>query len=245
MRKEDKDFLKDRKSMREKGFFMVETPKILAEADDCGMRPEKFFYSENAPVVAVKYAQKFPNAEKVRRADIDKFSEIESNQGFLAVFKAPECSVKSMAGPMVLLDTVQDPSNVGAIIRSGVAFGFENFLLLNSASCYSEKAVRASAGSVFKAKCRPVSMKEAEEALRDREVLVTDVGGGEQINAAVLKKMKDPVVVLGSEGKGVSARIKSMASRKVNIGINPKVESLNVAAAAAIIFYELSRQDKS
>jgi TrmH family RNA methyltransferase len=244
MRKELIELLKDKNELKEQGLFIIDTEKTLEEALKYGLRVRHFLYTEESKEMLLRFPVSEGIAEKVRPSYIDRFASVRSHRGFIAVVEKPgntDIDIKG-AGAVVLLDGVQDPSNLGAIIRSGAAFGFQNYLLLNEcANIYSEKVIRASAGTVFAVKFRQVEMKEVREIKKDFNLLVSDVENGVDIKEASGRAGGNFMLALGSEGRGVSPELKNIADMNIKISYSGKVESLNVASAAAVIFYEFSR----
>lgn len=231
--------LKDKKAMKDEGLFIVDTEKILEEVLDAGIKVERFFYDDKK--ITDKFSTLIPAAEKVKSNDISRFASVKTPAGFLALCRAPQKTINDFKSVrnIILLDGIQDPSNLGAIIRSGAAFGFNAYLLTNGcAGIYSEKAVRASAGAVFKVDVKTVSAQETADFAREYSFFITDVNDG--IDIKKVKAEGKTVLVFGSEGVGVSEEIKQISKNKIKIHYPGDVESLNVAAAAAVIFYEFS-----
>lgn len=246
MKKEMLDMIRDKRLMKEQKFFIVDTEKVLEEAIKAGFTIMHFFYNEEGESLYKKHREEIEGtAERVQTKDIDKIAVVKTHKGFAAVVKAMGGEPKDLTGPLVLLDNIQDPANAGAIIRSGLAFGFEKFLFLNGVFVYGEKTVRASAGNVFKAKCAEIDMKDVTALKKTHKFFVTDVEEGIDVKKAAKKAEGDYVLVLGSEGQGVREELLALADVKLNIILPGKqVESLNVAAAAAVIFYNFSEIHK-
>jgi TrmH family RNA methyltransferase len=146
---------------------------------------------------------------------------------------------KARAGTdVVFLEGVQDPSNVGAIIRSAAAFGIGEIVLDQAcADAWSPRALRAGMGGHFSLAIRQVARLDV--AGFDGTLLCTVVRGGSPLREAKLQGRLG--WIFGGEGRGVSSEIEAQAKLKVTIPITPGTESLNVAAAAAICFYETRR----
>jgi RNA methyltransferase, TrmH family len=249
MKKEMQELLKDRKRMKEERLFIVDTEKTLGEAVEAGFEVKNFFFSEKGEEINKKYGKKFLGlAERVKGAYIDRFAEVKTHQGFIALVKAGDVLLKNriLSGPVVLLDGIQDPANLGAIIRSGAAFGFMNYYLINCAYPYGEKAIRASAGNVFHVKYREIDFDAVEKLKKTHKLFITDVSNGISVKEAAAQAKGDYAIILGNEGQGVSPEIAKLADITLNIPLaSDKVESLNVAAAAAVIFYEFSKTYKN
>jgi TrmH family RNA methyltransferase len=169
-------------------------------------------------------------ADKVFRAIVDA----ESPQGIAAEIEIPKSA--PLAAPAVFLEGVQDPGNVGTILRSAAAFGVKAAVLDRAcADPWSPKVLRAGMGAHFS-----VAIHEAQDLGKtiesfDGRVLCAVASGGTNLAEADLA---GPIGWLfGSEGSGVSAAARKMAAREVTIPMAPGTESVNVAAAAAICFY--------
>jgi TrmH family RNA methyltransferase len=169
-------------------------------------------------------------ADKVFGAIVDA----ESPQGIAAEIEIPKSA--PLAAPAVFLEGVQDPGNVGTILRSAAAFGVKAAVLDRAcADPWSPKVLRAGMGAHFS-----VAIHEAQDLGKtiesfDGRVLCAVASGGTNLAEADLA---GPIGWLfGSEGSGVSAAARKMAAREVTIPMAPGTESVNVAAAAAICFY--------
>ena len=145
-----------------------------------------------------------------------------------------------LGNKVIILDGIQDPGNLGTIIRSSVAFGFTSVVL--SSSCvkkYNEKVVRATQGMLFKTNVVTKDLTNLIKSLKNDgyKIYGTDVSNG--IDVKNVHDDKKIAVIMGSEGNGISAEIKNCISKNIYIPINDECESLNVAVAASIIMHEL------
>lgn len=146
---------------------------------------------------------------------------------------------KPMQDFVLVLDGVQDPGNVGTLLRSALAFDFSSVICLpGTADPYGPKAIAASQGAIFQCSIQPMSLEEFSTllSLKNYDVIVSDVH-----NAAPLQSLnfKTPcMLVLGSEGAGVSDGVKAYATQSVRIDTK-HVESLNVAMAGSILMHAL------
>ena len=144
---------------------------------------------------------------------------------------------------MLLLAGLQDPGNMGTILRSAEAFGATGVISLpGTVSAWNPKAVRASAGSVFRVPLLAANPENAFAYLRESgiEVLVTTAVAGLSADRA---RLSDPVAFLiGNEGNGVPEEIAALADGAITIPCPGPVESLNAAVAASVLLYEASRQ---
>jgi len=144
---------------------------------------------------------------------------------------------------VVVLAGVQDPGNLGTILRSAEAFGADGVVSLpGTVSAWNQKAVRASAGSVFRIPLIEMDADEAMENLREAGVKILATTG-HMGDPADLVDLAGPVALLiGNEGNGIPANIARLADGVVTIPCPGPVESLNAAVATSILLYEASRQ---
>lgn len=157
-------------------------------------------------------------------------SETRNTQGVLGLFERPTSSAREILARTdtiaVALDGVQDPGNVGTIVRLAAAFDAAGVLLLpGCADAYGPKAIRSSAGAILTMPVATITLDD----LADRHLVAADAGG-----AAIDPPARDAILVFGNEGAGVSADIMNRAT-KIAIPTSNRVESLNVASSAAIL----------
>ncbi len=174
-------------------------------------------------------------------------SALGSAADMVMVFDAPPPPAVQAGKPAVVLDRIQDPGNVGSILRSAAAFGFTQVLALTgTAALWAPKTLRAGMGAHFGLRLLEGQGLDALEAL-GLPVWVTSSHHGEPLSELVKSKRLEPAGVwaLGHEGQGVSAELMARAAGRVRIEQPGGEESLNVAAAAAICLYHARRSDQS
>lgn len=225
--------LKDKKHRDTFGEYVVEGAKSVREAIERG--------AETAAVAAtVKGAALV--SDLIREIEIlsdevfNSVSEEVSPQGVLAIVKKPHTELFEIKEKCVLLDGVSDPANVGAIIRSAAAFGFNTVLIADGADAYSNKAVRASMGGIFRIKILSGTRSEMLEKVRV-PLVVADMRGESIERAHVFGEY---CLVIGNEAHGVSKEIKSRTNLTVSIPMQNGMESLNAAVSAGILMYALT-----
>ena len=181
---------------------------------------------------------------------LDAALSTETPQPVAALVEPPEWTWahllgnrKGSAALVVVLAGIQDPGNLGTILRSAEAFGADSVVCLpGTANVWNSKAVRASAGSVFRVPVLFAGANEAFEYLREAEVriLTTAVQGAQP---ADLVDLSEPVALLiGNEGNGVPADLAAKADGAITIPCPGPVESLNAAVATSVLLYEAARQ---
>ena len=184
----------------------------------------------------------------VSDADFASAADTEAPQGVLLVAEQPALSLTDLAQRlpdgelrMLVLDGVQDPGNVGTILRSAAGFGAAAVVALpGTVDLWSAKVVRASMGALF----RLSTLGDTAEALlaflgTQRIVLWGADGAGEPVGALAPAAPSRLAIAVGNEGAGLSAAVRSHAERLVAVPSSGLVESLNVAVASSILLYEL------
>ena len=159
-----------------------------------------------------------------------------SNPSIMGLVKIKENN--NIEGNLILaLDNIQDPGNLGTILRSAKAFNVKTILLSeDSVSLYNDKVIRSGQGLIFDLNIIRCDLAKMIKKLGFK-VLVTDVDGGTDINDYKLNERS--ILVMGSEGRGVSSKIKELKDEALYIKMNKDCESLNVAVAASIIMHHL------
>ena len=145
-----------------------------------------------------------------------------------------------ISGNIIVLDGIQDPGNLGTIIRSCIAFGFTNIILGDtSVDLYNPKVIRATEGMIFHINVLRRNLLDFLPVLKgmNYKIVGTDVASGKDIRK--LKK-ENIALVLGNEGNGISENVKNLCDEFVNIKMSSNCESLNVGVAASILMYEVS-----
>ncbi len=179
----------------------------------------------------------------VEDPELEELADTERPQGVLAVFAEPRCPNLTRKGRYLVLDGVQDPGNVGTLVRTAVGFGLDGVVVLDgTADPWGAKAVRASAGMVFRIPVMQSSWREAREGLvRDGvPVLVADAAGRD---AGSVTPPTAWALVVGSEGVGPRNAVRASADRVLGVPLAGPAESLNVGVAAAILMYTLTREN--
>ena len=231
--------LKDRKGRRETGCFLVEGRKMVEEALRSGFRAEAVLLAEGfVPDFALPGdVPQYAMPEHVFAAVCDT----KTPQGIAAVVRMQDSPVTGQR--LVALDGVQDPGNVGTILRTADAAGFDGVLLSSQcADVYSPKVLRATMGSIFR-----MGLRVTEQLPQELAALSAD---GYSVISSQLDGTpfyeREPVgerfvLVIGSEGNGVTDEVKAVATHRVKLPMRGGAESLNAAVAAGIIMYELTR----
>lgn len=229
--------LKDRKGRRESGCFLVEGRKMVEEALASAFDVE---------AVLVQEGVSFPDGLTMPVYELPAHvlaavCDTKTPQGIAAVVRMKEQS--ALGKHIVVLDGVQDPGNVGTIIRTADAAGLDGVLLSNQcADVFSPKVLRATMGSIFRMNLRTTDDLPGElTKLREKgySILSSQLDGTPFYERE--KVAEQFALVIGNEGNGVSEQVQQTATHRVRLPMRGGAESLNAAIAAAIMMYELMR----
>lgn len=219
------------KMKKEKNFLFLDSPKLISEAISAGYEVECIILREGEKSLIEGF--------KTIELSAPLFESLQSticSQGQIAVIKNTKKEIKAPSGNFLVLDEVQDPGNVGTLIRSAVGFDFKDIYLVNSVNVLNEKLVRSSMGGVFKANVYEMSRDEFalfyNEKLKGQELICADMNGE---NIFEKQNLKNVGLVLGNEGNGVSQQMRTLCKKTIAIPMQNSLESLNVAVAGSII----------
>lgn len=222
---------------------LIEGPHLLAAALQHGCKPIAVLATEEGAADAEISRLITGSALRpvlLSRSIFRMIVDSETPQGVAAEIAIPEAG-REAGGPTVFLEGVQDPSNVGAILRSAAAFGAKRVVLDRAcADAWSPKALRAGMGGHFALGIEVTEDLGAELNAFRGTLLCTVPRGGRPIGEVELGG--DPGWIFGGEGSGLSEETLRKAPLRVTIPMSAATESLNVAAAAAICLYETSRK---
>lgn len=231
----------------EDGLIPVEGEHLIQEAMSSGLHIDTLFLREDRAVQGDRLTSGNPLTFVVAANAFNHACATESPQGVAALIKAPKWSLDALlqvANPVLLvLAALQDPGNVGTIIRSAEAFGVTGILLTpGMVHPWNQKVLRASAGSSFRLPVIPLQEDASLEQLRTKGIPLYAASAQAKVSV-VDATLKPPVAfVIGNEGAGISKDILAYCSSAIHIPYSGPVESLNAAVAASILLYEVSRQ---
>lgn len=239
----------DKKSRDASGLFAAEGVKLLGEVLSAGLSVESVFFTGRAlDTLGAKLDIAGADRYLVTDEVFAKLTTESAPQGVYACVRKPENGVLSdeilAEGGFVMLDEVQNPANIGAILRSAFALGFERILLTKtSADIYSPKCVRAAMGSLFRIKpfFTDDLPKDIERAGRSGARVFCTLLSEHSARLGSVRFAASDSFVVGNEGHGVSAAVADACSHSLTIPMNPGAESLNAAAAAGIVMWEMKK----
>ena len=226
------------------GLFVAEGLRLCEEVPpaqiEFGFYTREFLSDERA----TRLVKRLGNLEEVSASTLERLSDTQTPQGILLVVRQRLSTLEEVTGKKIIaaLDGVQDPGNVGTILRTAAAFDCGVVMLEGSAELFNPKVVRSTMGAIFYLPVAVSTRADFLRAMSSREILAAAVDASAEIYTRH-DFTRPTAIVLGSEAAGVSKEILD-AARKIFIPMSGAVESLNVATSAAIILSEAVRQSK-
>ena len=216
------------------GLYIVEGKHLVEEANKNNVL-EQLLLLENIKLdINVK-------TDYITNNVLKYISTLETPNGIIGICKKKENKIKG--NKIVILEDIQDPGNLGTIIRSSVAFNVDTLILSkNTVDLYNDKTLRATQGMIFKLNI--VIEENLEELIKELKqenykIYTTNVKNGKSLKT--IEKSSKFAIIMGNEGKGVSETLNKLSDEYLYIDMNKSCESLNVAVATSIILYEMDR----
>ncbi len=242
--------LKEKKYRKEYNEYIIEGAKIVQEAIQEKVKIKQIIISENAINTDLILNHLKEELQKINYIKVPSnifklISEVEKPQGVLAIIEKEkqEENIDVNQDIILALDDLQDPGNLGTIIRTADSVGLKQILISKGTTeAYNPKVIRSTMGAIFRVKiieCE--NLKETLKKLQKNnfKVMVTDLNTDKSIYDIKLQKN---VIIIGNEANGVSKEIKNMADTRAIIPMFGKTESLNASIATGVILYEYVRQ---
>lgn len=241
---------KSARHRRKNGLFIAEGVRVCIDAMLSGADIEVFFVTESATEKNPEEYSMLSGYSKtthfVTPAVFSQISDTQTPQGFLCLVKTLDKSCQfdtiKVNGKMIALEQMQDPNNLGTVLRSAEAFGIDGVIL--SADCcdiYSPKVVRGSMGAVFRLPF--IICDSVPEYLRDNPSVISYAAVVDAQATPIAEfDFKPPCVALiGNEGNGLRTKTVAACTHRLTIPMNGKAESLNAAVAASILIWEMTK----
>ncbi len=212
--------------------FIIEGDHLIEEADKKNLIKEKITIDRN------ESADFYVTPEIMK-----KISNQKSISKTIAIcYKIPR---RNITNHILILDGIQDPGNLGTIIRSAVAFNLETIILSeDSVDLYNDKVIRASEGMIFHVNVIRTNIEHFIDQIQEEEYVVIGSQLKEGKNCKNLKAPSKIALVMGNEGNGIQEKILNKCDEYVSIPMNHNCESLNVGVATSILLYELFNNEK-
>ncbi|MBM7644770.1 TrmH family RNA methyltransferase [Scopulibacillus daqui] len=224
----------------EYGLYLIEGLHLLEEALKVPSRVQAVIYDEHFQKENVNITAEVEEYS-VPHQLFQELSQTESPQGVIAVCKMPDQRVDiTERGRYLLLDSIQDPGNLGTIIRTADACGLDGiFLGKGCADLYNEKTLRAAQGSHFHLPSAAVDLTDVIKQMKEKSIQVYGTALNGQELSYTPRAVQAFALLMGNEGNGVSEDLLSLTDVNVKIPIYGNAESLNVAVASGILMYWL------
>lgn len=237
--------LKNTRERKESKLIVSEGIKLTHELIRCGFETVFCFISEHTEPSVLPCEIDNDIIFVVSDHIMKKLTTLNTPPDVITVAKERESVLQLNDEPLILaLDSIQDPSNMGAIFRSAEAFGVKNIVLGDGCcDCFSQKVLRSSMGSVLRLNIIRTSLEKYIISHRDK---YTVIGTGLDKKYKTVDKLyesKNKIIIIGNEGNGISKPIQDMCDFGMYIPMKGENESLNAAVAASIILWEDMRQN--
>ena len=256
--------LADKKNRKESGYFMAEGIKLTKEAFEAGLPVEYCVVSETKKDAVIEALGDIVSTDKYQKCKFivtsesvfEKISTEKGSQGVISIIKHldffrdmdiiyKEEFFLEPEEKAIFLFSLRDPSNLGAVIRSSVAFGIGHIVLSDDcADIYNPKTIRSAMGSIFRV--RVTTVKDVSSFIKAAQANSRRVFAAELTDNAIslsdAKLNSTDIVMIGNEGHGIDREISSLCDASVYIPISKKTESLNASVAAAIFMWEQSKK---
>ena len=229
--------LSSRKAREEAGLFAADGTKLLAEA-------VRWYPGLDTVILSEGVQAQVPETVRLIRVPEDvmaSISPMETPQGALFLCRLPEKKEFVPTPGMLLLDGIQDPGNLGTILRTADALDIPVALLEGCADPFSHKVVRASMGAVFRVQPILATWEEVSEMCRQARIPIGVTALSPRAKDLRQADLSAMAVVIGSEGRGVRQEILDSADAELIIPMNPHCESLNAAVAATIVLWQMKQ----
>jgi TrmH family RNA methyltransferase len=229
--------LAQKKYRNKYGLFIAEGGKLVRDLLDSKFESYKIYTSDSSKHTDIKQ-----NIEEISEKELKKISQLKSTNNILGIFKIPQKINIKDVGLTLVLDGIQDPGNLGTIIRLCDWYGIRQLVCSkDTVDCYNPKVVQATMGSLARVKIAYTNIEKYLKSSNLKKFL--SLLEGENIYTQTLPS--EGIIVMGNEGKGIRKEIQELGDRKLTIpkfSQSSNVESLNVAMATAIFLSEFRRQ---
>ncbi|MFY9243191.1 MAG: RNA methyltransferase [Polaribacter sp.] len=228
--------LSQKKYRQKHSLFLVEGVKVVNEILNSSFEVDTIFATED-------FESNFSTDKiiTISEKDLQKVSNLKAPNKVLGLFKIPDEKPLQKTGLTIVLDAINDPGNLGTIIRLCDWFGVTQLVCSkDTVDCYNPKVVQASMGSLTRVSVKYIDLKSYLEET-NLPTFIADMDGE---NVYKSKLPKEAILIMGNEANGVTDEIKKLVKNKISIprfGENQEIESLNVATATAILLSEFRR----
>lgn len=224
---------------RERGQFLCDGMKTLREALTFGARVCSVLWKEQAQrVEGLDCREQYAAPAEL----FDYASYMKNSPGPLFAVAVPEAERDRPLKNAIVLENVQDPGNVGTVIRTANAFGIGAVLLVGAcADLYNPKTVRATMGAIFRQRVEQLSVDEMKALLCENALPLYGAALSDGARDIRQAELRQAAVAIGSEGNGLSRELLALCDGQIIIPMTPESESLNAGVAASVVMWEMTR----
>lgn len=244
--------LDSRKHREKLGLYLIEGENLTEEAfknsadiEFIAVNEDRLSYYENL------FGGRLSECCVMPAGLFNRLAQTESSQGIMAAVRIPQLTQQQFmehiaGGNVIVLDRLQDPGNIGTILRTCDAAGYRGAVMIKgTADIYSPKVVRSAAGSVFRIPAYyTAGARDGVKLLKDAGLQIIGTGFDTEDMYYDVDMRRNTAVVIGNEGNGISEEMAALCDRTVKIPMRGNIESLNAAVAAGILIYESIRQER-
>jgi TrmH family RNA methyltransferase len=242
--------LHERSARQSAGLFLIEGEKVLAEALRHNISIEAIVISEeHVESLKNKFGPLNIDVHSVPQQLFKSLVTTTSPCAVVAIGRMQTASLDEFAGlsplTLVVLENLQDPGNLGTIMRSALAFGADGLILIQSVDPFNPKVVRSAMGALFALPLVIASnIEEVMSFLRQENIESVALNPEASQTLTGMNFSKKTALLIGNEGSGLSKRADQLADKHASIAVSDKVESLNAAVAAAVVLFHLSQAER-
>lgn len=240
------------KARRESSLFFLEGARLCADAAENGVEIYRAFFTKIAQEKYCERCEKIlsvcDEAYEISSEVSTKLTDTENSQGVFCICRMPKRKENMYGlnpnGKYLMLENVQDPSNLGAITRTAEALGIDGLIVCGGCDIYNPKALRASMGSALRLNI--IACDNAADLISEANKLgmltLASTPDRNSIKITSIHSSGGIICVVGNEGNGITEQTMSICQKKITIPMEGRAESLNAATAAAILIWEMVRK---
>ena len=229
----------DSQYRRQQGLYICDGLKLLKEALSFGAEIKTVMWKEEAEELSgLQDSEQYLLPQEL----FDYASPMKNSPGPLFAVKIPERNPEEKIKNAIVLENLQDPGNVGTVIRTANAFGIGAVILTGAcADLYNPKTVRATMGAIFRQRIIQTDINELQELLAANNLELYGAALSDRAEDCRGADLKSAAIAVGSEGRGLSRELLNICDKEIIIPMEPQSESLNAAVAASVLMWEMSR----
>ena len=244
--KDTKKLMTSAKARAQSSAFVLEGARLCFDVLNSVYKIKTLFITEKLfekyPLEVSALIDKADKAYIIGEEISKKLSETENPQGIFTVCAMEKQNACPVSDKIIVLDNVQDPANVGAIIRTAEALGIKEIIAYNCCDIYNPKTLRASMGSVLREDVYlSDNLEETLKSYKDSHIIYSSVPNSSAEKITNIDFSKPSICVIGNEANGVEDIIKNISDKLITIPMLGNAESLNASVAASIIMWEMLR----